>query len=169
MRLLLTIVALTALVGATTAFGDQSISRAQRFAQAQVAYQTGQYGAAKHHLRILKRSSRDADELKHLQAAFGTALAASPWSFGLNASFLPSTNINKTSSNEVFHTPLGTFQITDGGAEKSVVGLRLGARATHETMLPNGVALSYGLEINRSQFSAKRLNRTDGSVSLSWG
>ena len=120
----MTITALTALVGATTASGDQSISRAQRFAQAQVTYQTGQYGAAKHHLRLLMHSSRDADELKHLRAAYGTALAASPWSFGLNASFLPSTNINKTSSNEVFHTPLGTFQITDGGVlERSLATL----------------------------------------------
>lgn len=144
-------------------------NRALRFRYAQASFQSGNYDAAKYHLRYLMRSSQSADELKRLQSAYATVADESPWSFGLNFSILPSTNINKTSSNEIFDTPLGQFLIVGGGVEESGVGLRFGGRVNYETTLQSGAYLTYGLELNRSQYPADRLNSSDGTVRLTWG
>lgn len=143
-------------------------NRALRFRYAQASYQSGRHGAAKYHLQDLMRTSPNASDLQQLQEAYATVAEDSPWSFGLNFSILPSTNINKTSSNEIFETPLGPLLIVGGGTEESGVGLRYGARVNYESPLSSGATLTYGLELNRSQYPADRLNNTDGSVRLTW-
>jgi len=143
-------------------------NRALRFQYAQVSYQTDRYDAAKYHLQQLMRTSPNARDLQQLQEAYATVVEESPWSFGLNFSILPSTNINKTSSNEIFETPLGPLLIVSGGDEESGVGLRYGARVNYESPLSSGATLTYGLELNRSQYPADRLNETDGTVRLTW-
>lgn len=148
---------------------QQPNNRTLRFRYAQAAYQSDNPKAAKHHLRLLMRTSQNAENLRKLQAAYATAAAKSPWSFGINFSILPSTNINRTSSNRVFDTPLGRFLIDGGGVEESGVGARFGGRLNYESALASGAILTYGLEINRSQYPAERLNNFDGSVSLTWG
>lgn len=144
-------------------------NRVLRFRYAQASYQAGYHDAAKYHLRHLMRTSKSAVELRQLKDAYGTVVAESPWSFGVNVSILPSTNINKTSSNEIFDTRLGRFLIVGGGDEESGVGLRLGGRLNYETLLQSDDTLTYGLEVNRNQYPDARLNRFDGSVQLTWG
>ncbi len=144
-------------------------NRRLRFAHAQASFQTGEFDAAKFHLRYLLRGSRSEVELRQLQEAYATVAKASPWSFGVNFSILPSTNINRTSSNEIFVTPLGTFRITEGGVEESGVGFRIGGRVAYETPLPSGATLTYGAEINRAQYPTDRLNAFDGTVRVTWG
>lgn len=143
-------------------------NRALRFRYAQASYQSGRYGAAKYHLQQLMRTSPNASDLQQLQEAYATVVEGSPWSFSLNFSILPSTNINRTSSNEIFETPLGILLIVGGGTEESGVGVRYGARINYESPLSSGAVLTYGLELNRSQYPADRLTNTDGSVHLTW-
>jgi hypothetical protein len=143
-------------------------NRALRFQYAQASYQSGRHDAAKYHLQQLMRTSPNARDLQQLQEAYATVAEDSPWSFGLNFSILPSTNINKISSNEIFETPLGPLLIVGGGTEESGVGVRYGARVNYESPLSSGATLTYGLELNRSQYPADRLNNTDGTVRLTW-
>jgi hypothetical protein len=143
-------------------------NRALRFQYAKASYQSERYDAAKYHLQQLMRTSPNARDLQQLQEAYAMVVEESPWSFGLNFSILPSTNVNKTSSNEIFETPLGPLLIVGGGTEESGVGLRYGARANYESPLSSGATLTYGLELNRSQYPADRLNYTDGTVRLTW-
>lgn len=143
-------------------------NRALRFRYAQASYQSGRHDAAKYHLQQLIRTSPTARDLQQLQEAYATVVKDSPWSFGLNFSILPSTNINKTSSNEIFETPLGPLLIVGGGTEESGVGVRFGGRVNYESPLSSGATLTYGLDLNRSQYPADRLNSTDGTVRLTW-
>ncbi len=143
--------------------------RALRFRYAQAAYQSGHFDAAKHHLRILMRSSRLPDELANLQKAYADVVDRSHWSFSGHFSLLPSTNINKTSSNIVFETPLGTAVIPDGDNEESGIGVRFGVGASYEDVLASGQTLNYNFGLTRVHFPAERLRRTDASVGLSWG
>jgi hypothetical protein len=154
----------------TTAFqlSQNPENRAVRFQYAQVSYQSGRHDAAKYHLQQLMRTSPNARDLQQLQEAYATVVEDSPWSFSLSFSILPSTNINKTSTNEIFETPLGPLLIVGGGAEESGVGLRYGARINYEAPLSSGASLTYGLDLNRSQYPEDRLNNTDATVRLTW-
>ena len=143
-------------------------NRVAQFRYAQASYLSGRHDVAKHYLQQLMRTSPNARDLKQLQDAYATVVAESPWSFGLNFAILPSTNINKTSSNEIFETPLGPLLIVNGGSEESGVGLRYGGRVNYESTLSSGATLVYGLELNRSQYPESRLNNTDGTVRLTW-
>lgn len=143
-------------------------NRALRFQYAQMSYQSKRYDAAKYHLQQLMRTSPNARDLQQLQKAYATVVEELPWSFGLNFSILPSTNVNKTSSNTIFETLIGPLLIDGGGTEESGVGLRYGARANYEIPLSSGATLTYGLELNQSQYPADRLNYTDGTVRLTW-
>lgn len=143
-------------------------NRTVRFRHAQASYQVGNHDAARYHLQQLMRTSPNARDLEKLYEAYAIVVAKSPWSFGLNFSFLPSTNVNKTSSNEIFETPLGPLLIAGGGAEESGVGVRYGARVNYESILSTDASLTYGFEINRNQFPADRLNNIDGTIRLSW-
>lgn len=143
-------------------------NRLARFRYAQASYQSGDHDPAKRQLLILMRSSQSAEELDELKAAYGTVLRARPWRFGVDLAILPSTNINKTSSNQIFDTPFGQFLIIDGGVEDSGVGFRLGGRASYDRLLHSGAVLSYGLEISRHHYPADRLNHLDGTLSLTW-
>jgi len=144
-------------------------NRALRFRYAQASYQTGRHDAAKYHLRVLMRSSDDPAELGQLRKAYGKVLAASPWSFSLNLSLLPSTNVNKVSSNTTFDTLLGQFMIVNGGQEESGIGLRFGGRLACATMLDNGLALTFSLAANRNWYPTQRFRRYDGEASATLG
>lgn len=143
-------------------------NRALRFRYAQASYQSGRNDAAKYHLQQLMRTSPNARDLQQLQEAYATVVEDSPWSFGLNFSILPSTNIDKTSSNEIFETPLGSLLIVGGGVEESGVGLRYGGSINYENPLSSGASLTYGLDLNRSQYPEDRLNNTDATARLTW-
>lgn len=143
-------------------------NRELRFRFALASYQSGRHAAAKFHLQQLMRTSPTQRDLQQLQKAYATVVKGSPWSYGFNFSILPSTNVNKTSSNEIFETPFGPLLIVGGGLEESGVGLRYGARVNYESPLSSGATLTYGLELNRSQYPAKRLNSTDATARLTW-
>lgn len=145
-------------------------NRAVRFRYAKVSYHTGNYRSAKFHLLALMRTSKAADDLALLKRVHGTVVETAPLSFGLNLSILPSTNISRTSSNQIFDTLAGTYRIVDGGQEESGVGLRFGGRMTYETVLPNdGGTLTYSAALNRNQYPVDRLNSFDGTLSVTWG
>lgn len=157
-------------IGRITAFqlSQNPENRSLRFRYAQVLYQSGRHGIAKYHLEQLMQTTPNARDLQQLQEAYATVAKDSPWSFGLNFSILPSTNINKTSSSEIFETPLGPLLIVGGGVEESGVGLRYGAKINYETPLSSGALLTHGLELNQSQYPDDRLNNTDGSIRVTW-
>ena len=145
---------------------QQPTNRLLRFRYAKASYQLANQDVAKYHLRVMMRTSQSEKELKQLTAAYATVTADSLWSFGMNLSILPSTNINKVSSNKFFDTSSGRFYIGDGGVEKSGAGIKIGSRLSYQSILPNSVFLTSGFEINRSQYPASRLNNFDASVSL---
>lgn len=144
-------------------------NRALRFRYAQASYQTGRYDAAKYHLKVLMRTSDDAAELVQLRKAYATVVGASPWSFSLNLSLLPSTNVSKVSSNTTFDTLLGQFVIVDGGEEESGVGVRFGGRLSYASMLHDGLALTFSLAANRNWYPTERFRRYDGEASATLG
>jgi len=144
-------------------------NRTLRFRYARAAYQSGRYDSAKYHLKVLMRTSENSAELDQLRRAYASVVNKSPWSFSLNFSLLPSTNIRKTSFNEIFETQLGDFTIIGGGEQESGLGARFGASVSYASVLDNGLFLNFGLDINRNWYPVERLNRYDGQASVTFG
>lgn len=144
-------------------------NRGLRFKYAQAAYQTGRSDAAKYHLRVLMRTSEESAELDLLRQAYATVVNESPWSFSLNFSILPSTNIKKTSYNEIFETLLGDFKIVGGGEQESGVGAVFGGEVAYSSVLENGVFLDLALNAERYWYPVERFSSYRGQVSASFG
>jgi hypothetical protein len=144
-------------------------NRPLRFRLAKISYHSSDFRAAKFHLKELMRTSPSPDDLQLLNRVYATVLKKSPLSFGFNFAILPSSNIERTSSNQSFDTLAGTFRIVGGGQEKSGVGYRLGASLGYETALNGGAStLTYSAALNRNLFPVKRLSNVEAYVGLTW-
>jgi hypothetical protein len=144
-------------------------NRLVRYRFAQAAYRSGRSEVALYHLKVLMRSSESPAELARYQEGYATVVNKSPWSFNVNFSLLPSTNINKSSFNDYFDTLLGKFEITNGGEEETGVGLRVGGTLSYATALDNGLLATFSLDVNRFWYPVERFNRYDTQASLALG
>ncbi len=145
-------------------------NRALRFRYAKASFHSGNYEASKFHLTELMRSSTDTEDLAVLKQVRATVLKTDPFSFGLHFTILPSTNIARTSSNQLFDTLLGTFLIVGGGQEETGVGFRLGAQAAYEVAQPDwGSTITYTASLSRSSYPIDRLNNYEAFVGATWG
>ena len=143
-------------------------NRQLRFDLAAASYRAGQHGSAKYHLRVLMRDTGSAEELAQLKRSYGMVQRDRPWAFGLNFALLPSSNINRRSSNEFFETDFGRLLITGGGQQKSGLGLRFGANVSRTGVLDNGDLVTLLLDANRSRYPEARLNRDDVTFQAVW-
>ena len=145
-------------------------NRALRFRYAKASFHTGRYDAAKFHLTELMRSSPNAEDLDLLHRVKATVVETSPLNFGVNMAILPSTNIGRTSANQIFDTLAGTFRITGGGQERTGVGFRLGAQASYEVAQPDwGSKITYTMSLSRTLYPIDVLDTYQGFVGATWG
>ncbi|OOY15111.1 surface lipoprotein assembly modifier [Thioclava sp. DLFJ4-1] len=106
-------------------------AKAPNYSPAQFALERSldQIGSAKRADRVLRYVS---DRAPDRELAFNAALRrldqSHPWRISGQVSLLPTSNLGHVSSQTVFVTKAGRFQITDGGRESS--GLGLGASAS---------------------------------------
>ncbi len=143
-------------------------NRKLRFEYSKILFAQKDYDAARHQVRYLIKTSPNVTQEAAMRRAYGQVVERDPVKMGLNFAFLPSTNIDKTSSNEIFESLLGDLTIIGGGQEKSGVGARLGLWATYETLVGDGNTLTYGISVNRNKFPDDRLSRYDGMLRASW-
>lgn len=83
-------------------------------------------------------------------------------------SLLPSTNTTHASSETTFDTPLGTFVITNGGDEKSGIGVLFGGRAELSIPVTAGHSLQFASKLNRIWYRDPDLRRWDGRLALEY-
>ncbi|OWY01076.1 hypothetical protein B6V75_15775 [Thioclava sp. F1Mire-8] len=106
-------------------------AKAPHYSPAQIALEQSldQIGSPKRADRVLRYV---ADRAPDREMAFNAALRqldqSHPWRISGQISLLPTSNLGHVSSQKVFVTKAGRFQITDGGRETS--GLGLGASAS---------------------------------------
>ena len=146
----------------------QPTNRQIRMELVKLAYQLGEYRAAKFHLNYLLKTSKDTNELEHLRLWRNEVVDAEGLKFGLQVSFLASTNIERNSENTEFNTELGTAEIEDGGASSAGSGIRLGGFVSREFGRKNGSSLKFKLSANQNKYELSSLNRTDLQIDLSW-
>ena len=101
----------------------------------------GQYEAAEFHFRRLLED--DPDNRAVYNRAIRTISGLKPFGFTASLAFVPSTNINRGTLNEIFSTDFGDFIIDDESLGASGVGLALGAGAFRRFELENGRRLQF--------------------------
>ncbi|MFT5631278.1 MAG: hypothetical protein ACI82I_002224 [Gammaproteobacteria bacterium] len=135
-------------------------NRAARWALSQVAFQAGNYDAARYHVQLLLRTSRSQNDVDTLTRALAEITAADPWNVALSFAFLPSTNIRRTTYNTKFETALGIFTPTGGGDEESGVGLSVGAGLSYALSLPDNSRLTLRARTDHYLYKSSDLNQT---------
>ena len=153
---------------AVRALAQDPENRDARRVYVRALYQGGEYQAARYHLRYLLRGPKTDAEDRYILAAVADVVRKKPLSFGGHFSLLPSTNIDKTSSNSVFDTLIGQFAIQGGGKQKSGVGARFGGNLAYEINSGPQSTITFGLGINRNIYPDRRLRRWDGIGQVSW-
>mgnify|MGYP001029784735 CR=1 FL=1 len=135
-------------------------NRAARWALSQIAFQAGNYDAARYHVQLLLRTSRSQNDIDTLTRALAEITAADPWDVELNFAFLPSTNIRRTTYNTEFETALGIFTPTGGGSEASGIGLTVGAGLSYGLSLPDNSRLTLRARVDQYLYDSSDLNQT---------
>lgn len=153
---------------AATAFSlalriDPTDPRAQ-LALAEAFARQGQVARAEAYLRFLLRDPvQSAHEALYLKAL---ALMQERYPVVGSGSFaiLPSSNVEKTSSQDTFDTLLGRFRIENGGAETSGVGVELGLNGKYRRPLHSGVSLEFGAALRRIWYADAQLRFWRGRI-----
>ena len=135
-------------------------NRAARWTLAQVAFQAGQYDAARYHTELLLKKSSSQNDIDTLTRALAEITAADPWDVELSFALLPSTNINRTTYNTEFETTLGTFTPTGGGNQESGIGLTVGAGFSYALSLPDNSRLTLRTRVDQHLYRSSELNQT---------
>ena len=143
-------------------------NRSLRFQYVQASYQLGDFKSAKRNTDILIRTAESPQEVSALKRVYAEVVSKSPWTSRLGFSIIPSTNIDRTSSNEFFDTALGQLTIVGGGQTKTGVGFLLNGELDYTFALRDGSTLTLGASMMRRQFPAERMNFTEFEASLSW-
>jgi hypothetical protein len=112
-------------------------NRLARWAFAQGAFNADRYDVARYHVGQLLRSAKSEGDIETLSRGLSEITAADPWNVSLNFSILPSTNVNRYTSNDEFETLIGIFTPEGGGDEVSGIGLSIGAGLSYTLALPD--------------------------------
>ena len=130
--------------------------RAQ-LALAEAFAQQGQVARSEAFLKHLLRDPAQSDHVDAYLNALSKLQQRYPFVASASVALLPSTNIANASSETVFDTLLGRFEIDGGGEETSGVGVEFGARGTYRSPLGEGLSLEIGAALNRIWYDAPEL------------
>ena len=127
---------------------------------------TGRYDAAQTQLDMLKR----VDSNPQMQAGYQQMLSiiAQNRPFGISGvfAFLPSTNINKGTSNTVFDTVLGTLVIDPESRPDSGVGLQLGVSGYFRKVINERSRISLQWSAAQNFYQNPRNASITGEISI---
>lgn len=151
----------------------RAFARARRFAPTDLRAQLslaeayarqGQVGRSEAFLKHLLRDPAQGDHVDAYLKALSKLQHRYPFVASASVALLPSTNIANSSSETVFDTLLGRFEIDGGGEETTGVGVEFGARGTYRTPLSEGLSLEIGAGLNRIWYEAPELRYWRGRV-----
>lgn len=114
-------------------------------------------------LYLLRQPEQEKYETDYLAAL---AKLQTRYPFVASASFaaLPSTNIKNTSSETVFDTLLGRFEIDDGDEETSGIGIEAGLHGRYRHPIANGLNFEIGTTFKRIWYNETDLRYWRGRV-----
>jgi hypothetical protein len=124
----------------------------------------GQVARSEAFLKHLLRDPAQGDHVDAYLKALSKLQHRYPVVASASVAFLPSTNIANASSETVFDTVLGRFEIDGGGEETSGVGVELGARGTYRKPLGEGLSFEITAALNRIWYDAPELRYWRGRV-----
>lgn len=134
------------------------LSLAEAFAQG------GQVRRAEAFLRyLLKQPAQGKNEAYYL-TALSKLQSRSPFVASASFAALPSTNIRNTSSQTVFDTLLGRFEIDDGGEETSGIGIDVGVKGLYRQPLRDGLSFELGAALHRIWYAEPELRYWRGRL-----
>lgn len=129
---------------------------------------TQDYGAAEHHFNALLRSDRN----EHMRAGYMRFLNVvrqnKPIGFSGYFSFLPSTNINRGTTNTIFDTVLGDFIIDPETRAASGVGLQIGASGYFRHVANQSSRYTLNWSVSSSRYKEDGYNSTIANLGLSY-
>ena len=137
----------------------------------QQEFQAGQFEKAYTRFRwLLFNDTANPNRSDVYQNTLAAIRTENPLTFGVALTLLPSSNVQRSSSQETFHTDIGDFTIGDPEADKSGMGLRFDGSATVTHAYTPGRELSARLSLGTSIYTAKELisNSTSLWVTHSW-
>jgi len=102
---------------------------------------TGQYEAAEFHYRRLVED--DPENRAGYNRALRVIAAQKPFGFGLSGALVPSTNINRGTSSDIFSTEFGEFVISEESQSTSGVGLAVTGSAFRRFQLADDRQLRF--------------------------
>ena len=139
----------------------------QHLRKAQSDAKAGKFTSATRRLEWLIHTDVDsAARTETYQRALRQLLGQKPLTFAVSGALLSSTNVSRTSSEEVFHTDIGDFTI-GGGDETSGLGLRLGLTGTWRHAYALGRDVSVTAKISTSYYDDISLRSTTPTLTLS--
>ncbi|MBU2867596.1 porin family protein [Pacificibacter marinus] len=112
---------------------------------------------------LLKRPEYGRYETQYL-AALAKLQARYPFVASVSFAALPSTNIRNTSSETVFDTLIGRFEIDDGGEETSGIGFEVGLHGRYRHPIADGLTFEIGATLNRIWYDDPELRYWRGRV-----
>lgn len=136
-----------------------------QLAMAEAWVRQGQIRKTEAFLQHLLRDPDQARNADHYLKAFSQLQKRYPLVASASFAVLPSTNIRNTSSETVFDTLLGRFNIDDGGQETSGIGSEASARLSYRRPLAKGLSFELGTTLKRVWYSDPDLRFWRGRVS----
>lgn len=126
------------------------------------------YGPSKYHFEALLQVDPN-EQMRDAYRHFVNVIHQNqPIGFGGSFSILPSTNVNRGTTNTVFDTTLGQFVIDPSSQANSGVGTQVGFSGyfRHLNNPTNRLALTWG--VSGTRYEAKQYNSATANVALSY-
>ncbi|MEG3663385.1 porin family protein [Celeribacter halophilus] len=124
----------------------------------------GQVRRAEAFLRYLLKQPEQAQNETYYLAALAKLQSRYPFVASASFAALPSTNIRNTSSQTVFDTLLGRFEIDDGGEETSGIGVDVGVKGLYRRSLADGFSFELGTSLHRIWYGEPELRYWRGRL-----
>ncbi|MDO6458472.1 porin family protein [Celeribacter halophilus] len=124
----------------------------------------GQVRRGEAFLRYLLRQPDQAQNEVYYLAALAKLQSRYPFVASASFAALPSTNIRNTSSQTVFDTLLGRFEIDDGGDETSGIGVDVGVKGLYRQSLADGFSFEFGTSLHRIWYGEPELRYWRGRL-----
>ena len=126
------------------------------------------YGPARFHFEELLKVDHNNQMLDGYRGFLNLIDQNKPVGFEGHFSILPSTNVNRGTTNTVFDTNLGQFVIDSNSQAESGVGVQLGfvGYFRHLTSPTSRISLNWG--VSDTRYEEERYNSTVGNLAVSY-
>jgi len=121
--------------------------------------ETGQYEAAEFHFRRLVEDDPVPANRAGYTAALRRIAALKPFGFSASFAFVPSTNINRGTSSEIFQSDFGDFLIDEGSQSTTGIGFAFSAGAFRRFELDGGNRLQFDASTSAILYGAPEFNQ----------